>query len=130
MKDDKLSEHEAWQRVYLDAMRDGKTFRQARAWFFCMYHYWPSRNLRDMPKNTTDWMRPVGDVPACDLTGYYLEHFEFLETALPVVRRRARNGNSEAEALIDRYNAIITEIEQMTGIDEKCRGESVLELCT
>ena len=120
----KLTEQQAWDEVYMHALGTRWTFRKAIAWFFCKYHYWPSRSLRDMPINEVDLFRCVREVPAFDLHGYYTEHFAFLQHALPKLRRLAAAGDEEAVRLQQRLDQLQSELEVLVGVEEQSRGEA------
>ena len=52
-----------WKREYFGAVKSGKTFRAAEAWFFQKHRYWPPRDIPFMPKDDGDRWRKVKDVP-------------------------------------------------------------------
>jgi superfamily II DNA or RNA helicase len=58
-----------WRQCYMRAKnsKNGMTFRQAEALFFCENFYYPPRNLPFMPTHEADWFRKVKDVPVNDL---------------------------------------------------------------
>ncbi len=58
-----------WRKCYMRAKnsKNGMTFRQAEALFFCENFYYPPRNLPYMPTHEADWFRKVKDVPVNDL---------------------------------------------------------------
>jgi len=54
-----------WDRTFWRAKSQkwNATFRQAEAMFCRENHYWPPRNLKNMPNNPGDWFSKVSKVP-------------------------------------------------------------------
>lgn len=46
-----------------------KSFAQLEAFFFRTHNYWPSRNLKFMPRHAIDWKAKVYEVPMSSLIG-------------------------------------------------------------
>lgn len=54
-----------WQKCYWRSLRSKThmTFRQAEGLFFYENRYWCPRDLKYMPRESADWVRPVSEVP-------------------------------------------------------------------
>ena len=52
-----------WDRLYYSFKKSGRTFSQARGYFFHVNRYWPPETLANMPLSQLDWGRKVADVP-------------------------------------------------------------------
>ena len=57
-----------WDKCFFGALKSGRTFAQAEAWFVQQHHYWPPHTLANMPVHDADWFRLVKKVDRSALT--------------------------------------------------------------
>lgn len=56
-----------WEKIFWGFRKSGKTFTQARGYFFHQHHYWPPDTIPLMPTNAIDWSRKIAEVPFTNL---------------------------------------------------------------
>ena len=59
----KSDTQKVWDRYFHGARIKGRTVNQAMAWMFYNEHYWPPRDLKNMPTEPADFFEHICDIP-------------------------------------------------------------------